>query len=162
MQNKGQKILLSSRVQRSFGFVEQDEGVLLTCEQLYYSPNDRQFAASCRRFRILDVTKRPRLTPPLLGRSIAWLADRRRDPTPINKEGRPPGPEAAEFRILAASLRLSRLSNPWLVYCDQDSSRQNIIAHLQVGEMVDQIILFAIASIRTLLLLHHQLFLIKI
>ncbi len=30
------------------------------------------------------VTKRPRLTPPLLGRSIAWLADRRRDPTPIN------------------------------------------------------------------------------
>jgi Periplasmic binding protein domain len=31
------------------------------------------------------VTERPRLTPPLLGRSIAWLADRRRDPTPINR-----------------------------------------------------------------------------
>jgi hypothetical protein len=30
------------------------------------------------------VNKRPRLTPPSLGRSIAWFADRRRDPTPIN------------------------------------------------------------------------------
>src|SRR3979411_2360389 len=30
------------------------------------------------------VNKRPRLTPPPLDRSIAWLADRRRDPTPIN------------------------------------------------------------------------------
>jgi hypothetical protein len=30
------------------------------------------------------VNKRPRLTPPWLDRSIAWLADRRRDPTPIN------------------------------------------------------------------------------
>src|SRR5207245_8928954 len=37
------------------------------------------------------VTKRPRLTPPLLGGSIAWLADRRRDPTPINKN--PPKPD---------------------------------------------------------------------
>jgi aryl-alcohol dehydrogenase-like predicted oxidoreductase len=34
--------------------------------------------------RQLDVNKRPRLTPPSLGRSIAWPADRRRDPTPIN------------------------------------------------------------------------------
>jgi hypothetical protein len=32
----------------------------------------------------VTVTKRPRLPPPLFGRSIAWLADRRRDPTPIN------------------------------------------------------------------------------
>jgi winged helix-turn helix protein len=32
------------------------------------------------------VNKRPRLTPPSLGRSIAWLADRRRDPTPINSD----------------------------------------------------------------------------
>jgi enoyl-CoA hydratase/carnithine racemase len=32
----------------------------------------------------LAVSKRSRLTPPSLGRSIAWLADRRRDPTPIN------------------------------------------------------------------------------
>jgi ribose transport system substrate-binding protein len=31
------------------------------------------------------VNKRPRLTPPSLGRSIAWLADRRRDPAPINR-----------------------------------------------------------------------------
>jgi hypothetical protein len=30
------------------------------------------------------VNKRPRFTPPSLGRSIAWLADRRRDPTPID------------------------------------------------------------------------------
>jgi hypothetical protein len=30
------------------------------------------------------VNKRPRMTPPPLGRSIAQLADRRRDPTPIN------------------------------------------------------------------------------
>ena len=30
------------------------------------------------------VNKRPTLTPSLLDRSIAWLADRRRDPTPIN------------------------------------------------------------------------------
>jgi hypothetical protein len=30
------------------------------------------------------VNKRPRLTPPSLGGSIAWLADRRRDPTPTN------------------------------------------------------------------------------
>jgi hypothetical protein len=38
------------------------------------------------------ANKRPRLTPPSLGRSIAWLADRRRDPTPINTStlhGRP-------------------------------------------------------------------------
>src|ERR1035437_168178 len=41
------------------------------------------------RFRECDavrrVNKHPRLTPPLLCRSIAWLADRRRDPTPTNK-----------------------------------------------------------------------------
>jgi hypothetical protein len=30
---------------------------------------------------------RPRLTPPSPGRSIAWLADRRRDPTPISIPG---------------------------------------------------------------------------
>jgi hypothetical protein len=30
------------------------------------------------------VNKRPRLASPSLGRSIAWLADRRRGPTPIN------------------------------------------------------------------------------
>jgi acetamidase/formamidase len=30
------------------------------------------------------VNKRSRLTPPSLGRSMAWLADRRRDPMPIN------------------------------------------------------------------------------
>ena len=29
---------------------------------------------------VLAVNMRPRLTPPLLGRSIAWLADRPRDP----------------------------------------------------------------------------------
>jgi hypothetical protein len=40
------------------------------------------------------VTKRPRLTPPLLGRSIAWLADRRRDPTPINR----PNPRCGAIR----------------------------------------------------------------
>jgi hypothetical protein len=32
----------------------------------------------------LGVNRRSRLTPPSLGRSIAWLADRRRDPMPIN------------------------------------------------------------------------------
>jgi raffinose/stachyose/melibiose transport system permease protein len=32
----------------------------------------------------LAVNKRPRLTPPSLDRSKAWLANRRRDPTPIN------------------------------------------------------------------------------
>ena len=30
------------------------------------------------------MKKRPRLTPPPFGRSTAWLADRRRDPAPIN------------------------------------------------------------------------------
>jgi hypothetical protein len=30
------------------------------------------------------VIRRPRVTPPRPGRSIAWLADRRRDPEPIN------------------------------------------------------------------------------
>ena len=34
---------------------------------------------------LIVVEKRPRLPPPSLGRSIAWLADRRRDPTPINR-----------------------------------------------------------------------------
>ena len=34
------------------------------------------------------VSQTPRLPPPSLGRSIAWLADRRRDPTPINKQNR--------------------------------------------------------------------------
>ena len=33
---------------------------------------------------VLAANMRPRLTPPLLGRSIAWLADRPRDPTPVN------------------------------------------------------------------------------
>jgi hypothetical protein len=32
----------------------------------------------------LTVNKRPKLTPPSFGISMAWLADRRRDPTPIN------------------------------------------------------------------------------
>jgi tetratricopeptide (TPR) repeat protein len=32
----------------------------------------------------LRVNKRSKLTPPSLGRSMAWLADRRRDPMPIN------------------------------------------------------------------------------
>jgi hypothetical protein len=32
----------------------------------------------------IDVNKRSKLTPPSLGRSMAWLADRRRDPMPIN------------------------------------------------------------------------------
>src|SRR6266478_8338286 len=32
----------------------------------------------------LFVNRRPRLTPPSLGRSMTWLADRRRDPKPIN------------------------------------------------------------------------------
>ena len=31
------------------------------------------------------VNKLPRVTPPSLGVSIAYSADRRRDPTPINK-----------------------------------------------------------------------------
>jgi hypothetical protein len=35
----------------------------------------------------MTVNKRARLTPPSLGRSIAWLPDRRRDPTPINTSG---------------------------------------------------------------------------
>jgi hypothetical protein len=34
------------------------------------------------------VNMRPRLTPPSLGRSIAWLADQRRDPTPINSHAK--------------------------------------------------------------------------
>jgi transposase-like protein len=34
----------------------------------------------------LRVNKRPRLTPPSLSRSIAWRADRRRDPAPINTQ----------------------------------------------------------------------------
>jgi len=39
------------------------------------------------------VNKRPKLTPPSFGISMAWLADRRRDPTPINSRtlGRPNG-----------------------------------------------------------------------
>jgi hypothetical protein len=37
---------------------------------------------------MIAVNKRPRLPPPSLGRSIAWLADRRRDPTPINRRAR--------------------------------------------------------------------------
>jgi transposase len=36
---------------------------------------------------VAAVNKRPRLTPPPLGRSIAWLADPRRDPAPINSAG---------------------------------------------------------------------------
>jgi hypothetical protein len=52
----------------------------------------------------LDVNKRPRLTPPSLGRSIAWLADRRRDPTPINKSP----PQASCVRVVSGSqLRLA-------------------------------------------------------
>jgi DNA-binding transcriptional LysR family regulator len=40
-------------------------------------------------FLTADVNKRSRLTLPSLGRSIAWLPDRRRDPTPINSDPRP-------------------------------------------------------------------------
>ena len=36
------------------------------------------------------VNKRPRLTPRSLGRSIPWLADRRRAPTPINNPAAAP------------------------------------------------------------------------
>jgi len=32
----------------------------------------------------MSVNKRSKLTPPSLGKSTAWLADRRRDPVPIN------------------------------------------------------------------------------
>jgi hypothetical protein len=39
----------------------------------------------CARNCAVTVNKHSSLTPPSLGRSIAWLADRRRDPTPINK-----------------------------------------------------------------------------
>jgi hypothetical protein len=39
-----------------------------------------------RRIYYSAVNRRPRLTPPSLGGSIAWLVSRRRDPTPINKE----------------------------------------------------------------------------
>lgn len=51
---------------------------------------ERLFAASARRLvesgiRRLVVNKRPKLTPPSFGISMAWLADRRRDPTPINR-----------------------------------------------------------------------------
>jgi hypothetical protein len=41
------------------------------------------------------VNKRPRLTPSSLCRSIAWLADRRRNPTPINSDGWSNGKAAA-------------------------------------------------------------------
>lgn len=33
------------------------------------------------------VNRRPRLTPPNVGRSIGWSADRRSDPTPIDSHG---------------------------------------------------------------------------
>ena len=39
--------------------------------------------------RVEAANKRPRFTPPSLGRSLAWLANRRRDPTPINTGARP-------------------------------------------------------------------------
>ena len=34
--------------------------------------------------KVRAVNKRSKLTPPSLGRSMAWLADRRRNPMPIN------------------------------------------------------------------------------
>jgi hypothetical protein len=51
--------------------------------------SDRQTpcVASCRSLglrRRCSVNKRPRLTPRSFGRSMAWLADRHGDPTPIN------------------------------------------------------------------------------
>jgi hypothetical protein len=50
------------------------------------------------------VNRRPRLPPPSLGRSIAWLADRRRDPTPINRIARAdPADEHAEFALGCAA-----------------------------------------------------------
>ncbi len=36
------------------------------------------------KYRPLTVNRRPTLTPRSPGRSITWLADRRREPTPIN------------------------------------------------------------------------------
>src|ERR1700691_1976516 len=36
-------------------------------------------------FALIPVNKRPRLTPRSFGRSMAWLADRRQDPMPINR-----------------------------------------------------------------------------
>ena len=55
---------------------ELDDDVRLE-NRLYPPPSDR------RSDERPHVKKRPRLTPPPLGRSIAWLADRRRDPAPI-------------------------------------------------------------------------------
>jgi hypothetical protein len=71
---------------------------------------------------IRAANKRPRLTRPSLGRSIAWLADRHRDPTPINSRrpremllpiaGKKPAKEAAAKKIEGAAEVRHRAAPP--------------------------------------------------
>lgn len=59
-------------------------------EQLatYYSEIGRPSIDPELMVQMLIVIRRPRVTLPSAGRSIAWLADGRRDPKPINKQAR--------------------------------------------------------------------------
>jgi hypothetical protein len=54
------------------------------------------------------VNKPPRLPPPSLDRSKAWLANRRRDPTPINSPGHPCSQAARPRRGWACGVGLDR------------------------------------------------------
>jgi hypothetical protein len=51
------------------------------------SSHGARIQTSCSSGVVRIVKKRPRLTPPPLGRSMAWPADRRRDPASINSVG---------------------------------------------------------------------------
>jgi hypothetical protein len=77
-------LVLRSFIRRAPRFVLAGSHAELSCR------NDDHFRTGLAFLEMVHrVNKRSRLTPPSLGRSIAWLADRRRDPTPINR-GAPP------------------------------------------------------------------------
>jgi hypothetical protein len=66
------------------------------------------------------VNKRSKLTPPSLGRSMAWLADRRRDPMPINTTFRPLwplGPDPSGVRAALKPTEVRDGSNATLTGC---------------------------------------------
>jgi hypothetical protein len=78
----------------------------------------------------MSVDKRPRLTPPSFGRSIAWLADRHRDPTPINTWLLNAAPRLHRNKLATAlANKLARIT--WSILCNEktfDLNRHEVMA----------------------------------